>query len=178
MSRMPRIIIPLIVVVGACSDAPSATSVRAARPSEPAYDKGGQSAAQGIDDVIAALNAAWAAKNAAAYAAPLAEDAVIITPVGTILSGRAAFQARHVILFAGPLKASTQILTVQRVQLLTGTIAIVDGQAVLTGFAAIPPGQPATEPGVARSLVRWVLEKRGGDWEIVAQQSTGIPPTP
>jgi uncharacterized protein (TIGR02246 family) len=107
------------------------------------------------------LNATWAAKDAAGYAASFAEDANIITPVGTILAGRPAIEARHAILFGGPLKLSTQVVTFQRVQMLTGTIAIVDGNAVLTNGAV-----------VTHTLVRWVLTKHSGVWQIEAQQST------
>jgi uncharacterized protein (TIGR02246 family) len=129
-----------------------------------------------IDALAAANAAAWAAKNAAAYAATFAEDAEFISPVGGILSGRAAIQAQHAFLFGGPFAPSTSTNTVRRVQFLTGTIAIVDVDVVLTGFAGLPPGLRATEPGVVRSRVRWVVVKRGGDWEIAAQQMTPIPP--
>jgi hypothetical protein len=50
------------------------------------------------------------------------------------------------------------------VRFLTGTIAIADGDAVLTNG-----------PSVTRTLVRWVLTKDGGVWQIAAQQSTTIP---
>ena len=164
MSNMTRIVVPLALVIAGCSEGPSAVPAKA--PSnQAAYVIGGTSADQRIDDITAALNAAWAAKDAAAYAAPFAEDAEVITPLGGILSGRAAIEARHAFLFGGPLASSTQIVSVRRVQFLTGTIAIVDVDAVVTTGAV-----------VSRSLVRWVLTKREGVWEIAAQQSTTIPP--
>jgi uncharacterized protein (TIGR02246 family) len=163
MMKMPRIILSLAVVVVACSD--GATSVPSkASPNQPAYTKGGASADLGINGIVDALNAAWAAKDAAGYAAPFATDAQVITPVGTILSGRAAIQARHTFLFAGPLAASTQIVSIQRLQFLSGTIAIADGQSVITNGTV-----------VTTALVRWVLTKNGSDWEIAGQQSTTIP---
>ncbi len=125
------------------------------------YDKGGVSASEGIEGIQDALNAAWAAKDAAGYAAPFAEDANIITPIGTVLAGRPAIEARHVILFGGPLANSTQIVTFQRVQMLTGTIAIVDGNSVLTNGTV-----------VTRTLVRWVVTKNDGAWQIKAAQAT------
>jgi uncharacterized protein (TIGR02246 family) len=122
---------------------------------------GGASASEGIQAIQDALNAAWAAKDAAGYAAPFAEDANIITPVGTVLSGRPAIEARHTVLFAGPLKFSTQVITFQRVQMLSGTIAIVDGDAVLTNGAV-----------VTHTLGRWVVQKNGGEWQIEGAQSS------
>ena len=152
-------------VIGACDrDGPSAVSAKDSRASGPAYDKGGESATQGIADVIAALNSAWAEKDAAAYAAPFAEDGQIITPAGTILSGHDAIEARHVFLLGGPLKTSAQIIAIDRVDMLTGTIAMVDGHAVLSGVGP-----------TSRTLVRYVMIKRGGEWQIVGQQSTTIP---
>jgi len=65
------------------------------------------------------------------------------------------------------LATSTQVVSIHRLQFLTGTIAIADGNAVLT-----------TGAGVSRSLVRWVLTKDGSEWEIAAQQSTTIPAAP
>jgi hypothetical protein len=63
----------------------------------------------------------------------------------------------------------------RRVEFLTGTIAIVDQNVALTGYAFLP-GLRATEPGVVRTIVRWVIEKRNETWEIVPQQMTSVPP--
>ena len=167
MSKLTRFILPLAIAVAACSDGPSAVTERNARSSKPSYDAGGTSANQGIDAIADALNAAWVVKSAAGYAAPFREDAEVITPIGTTLSGRAAILARHVVLFSGPLAASTQVVAFRRVQFLTGTIAIVDGDAVLTNG-----------PVVTRTLVRWVMTKTEADWEIAGQQSTVIPAAP
>lgn len=167
MSKWTRFILPLAFAVAACSDGPSAVTERNARSSEPSYDVGGTSASQEIDAVADALNAAWVAKSAQGYAAPFAEDSEVLTPLGTTLSGRAAIEARHVILFAGPLAASTYVVAFRRVQFLTGTIAMVDGDAVLTNG-----------PVVTRTLVRWVMTKNQDNWEIAGAQSTVIPPAP
>ena len=78
---------------------------------------------------------------------------------------------------SGDVHRSTQTITVTRVEYLTGTIAIVDQNAALTGYAFLPPnGLKPTEPGVVRTIVRGVVEKRGGTWEIIAQQMTLVPP--
>jgi uncharacterized protein (TIGR02246 family) len=160
MLKTARIMLPLAMLVAACGD--GASSLPPTAPSSrPAYDMGGESAGQGIQAIQDALNAAWAAKDAAGYAAPFAEDANIITPAGTVLDGRPAIAARHAILFAGPLKFSTQVVTFQRVQMLSGTIAIVDGDAVLTNGGV-----------VTHTLGRWVVKKNGGEWQIEGAQSS------
>jgi uncharacterized protein (TIGR02246 family) len=164
MFKPTRLVLPLMIVLAsACGDNPSGVP-EGPRPSRPARDIGGASASTGIEDVVAALNAGWAAKDAAAYAAPFSADAEVIAPIGTTLSGRPVILARHAFLFAGPLANTSQVLSIIRVQFLTGTIAIVDGISVQT-----------TGSVVTRARVRWVMAKDGGTWEIVAAQSTNIP---
>lgn len=166
MLTLARSILPLAVLAIACGDGPSSNPVSA--PSRRAtgqaeYDMSGVSASQSIQAIQDALNAAWAAKDAAGYAAPYAEDGNLIAPVGAVLAGRAAIEARHAILFAGPLKNSTQVITFQRVQMLTGTIAIVDGDAVLTNAGV-----------TTHTLMRFVMTKDQGRWEIAAGQGTPV----
>ena len=84
---------------------------------------------------------------------------------------RDAFRAQHAFLFAGPFAGSTQTIEVRDIQFLTGTIAIVYQDVSLTGYASLPPGLPSSG-GVVRTRVTWVVEKRGGSWEIVFQQMT------
>ena len=122
-------------------------------------------------DIVAAMTAAWTAKDAAAYTAPYAEDLQVVNPVGALIAGREVFRAQHVFLFNGPFAGSTQTITVRDIQFLTGTIAIVQQDVSLAGYVSLPPGLPSTG-GVVRTRVTWVVEKRGGSWQIVFQQMT------
>ena len=124
-----------------------------------------------ILNIVSAVTAAWAAKDAAAYAAPYAADIQGVSPVGSLMSGRDAFRAQHVFLFNGPFAGSTQTIEVRDIRFLTGTIAIVQQDVSLTGYAFLPPGLPSSG-GVVSTRVTWVVEKRGGNWEIVFQQMT------
>jgi uncharacterized protein (TIGR02246 family) len=176
MIRSIRLTLPLVaVVLVACTEGPS--SVTAARPPEQATATIGVTDAtpDGIAALVAAYSAAWAAKNPVAFAAIYSEDVDVITPVGAILSGRAAVQAQHAFLFGGPFATSTSVSTVRRVDFVTGTVAIVDVDVVLTGYAAAPRGLPEFAPGVVSSRMRLVAVKRGGEWEVVAQQMTPRP---
>ncbi len=177
MSNFRRLTMSLAVLVAACSDG-TATPTDPPASVQPSAAIGASSnQTEAIADLVAAATAAWAAKDAAAYAALYSEDVEVINPVGGNLSGREAFRQQHVFLFNGPFAGSTQTITVRRVEFLTGTIAIVDQDGALTGYAYLPPnGLKPTEPGVVRTNVRWVVEKRGGTWEIVAQQMTLVPP--
>ena len=127
---------------------------------------------EGILDIVAGRTAAWAAKDAAAYASAFAPDLRFINPTGVLISGRDAFRATHVFLFNGPFAGSTLSLAVRDIQFLTGTIAIVYLDLSITGYAFLPPGVLAPSDGVLRARVTWVVEKRRGDWQIVFMQNT------
>jgi uncharacterized protein (TIGR02246 family) len=156
----------------ACSDRPDATGPVGARPVEiAARPISGSISTQPIADIVSAVTAAWAAKDASAYTAPFAEDVQIVNPVGALIFGREAFRAQHAFLFNGPFAGSTQTIVVRDIQFLTGTIAIVQQDVSLTGYVSLPPGLPSSG-GVVQTRVTWVVEKRGGSWEIVFQQMT------
>ena len=164
---------PLVALLSsACGDQPDATAPIGARPVEVAAQPLSSSiSTEPILDIVTAVTAAWAAKDAAAYAAPYAADVQAVSPRGDLLDGRDAFRSGHVMLFGGPFAGSTQTIEVRGIQFLTGTIAIVHQDVSLTGYAFLPPGLPSSG-GVVRTRVTWVVEKRGGSWEIVFQQMT------
>lgn len=170
--------VPLVVLVAGCGEDRVASTAPAALPHSASTSIGAApSQSDAIADLVAIATAAWAAKDAAAYASIYSEDAQVINPIGGYLSGREGVRQGHVFLFNGPFAGSTQTISVRSVQFLTGTIAIVDQNVALTGYAFLPPnGLRATEPGVVRTIVRWVVMKREGNWEIVAQQMTLVPP--
>jgi uncharacterized protein (TIGR02246 family) len=125
--------------------------------------------------IVAAQTAAWAAKDAAAYVSAAAPDVRLINPVGALFSGRDALRGIHVFLFNGPFAGSTLNLAVRDIQFLTGTTAIVYLDLSITGYAFLPPGAATPSDGVVRARVTWVVEKRGGEWEILFIQQTPQP---
>jgi uncharacterized protein (TIGR02246 family) len=164
---------PLVVLLSsACGNQPDATAPIGVRPvAVSAQSPSSSISTEPILDIVTAVTAAWAAKDAAAYAAPYAADVQAVSPRGDLIAGRDAFRAQHVFLFGGPFAGSTQTIAVRDIQFLTGTIAIVQQDVSLTGYAFLPPGLPSSG-GVVRTRVTWVVEKRGGSWEIVFQQMT------
>ena len=118
------------------------------------------------------MTAAWTAKDAVGVRGSRTRKMCrSSTRAGALHRGRDAFRAQHVFLFGGPFAGSTQTIEVRDIQFLTGTIAIVQQDVSLTGYAFLPPGLPSSG-GVVRTRVTWVVEKRGGSWEIVFQQMT------
>jgi uncharacterized protein (TIGR02246 family) len=176
-----RFFLLLALLASACSDSSTPTALPSADATTVLEAKVGTNPpgqVQHIEALMNALLAAWAAKDAAAYAAPFAEDVEFIGPTAVILSGREAIRVQHAFLFGpmGPFRQSTQTLEIRRIEFLTGTIAIVDLNSALTGFLGLPPGLRETEPGVVRNVVRWVVVKQRGEWLIQGQQMTPVPP--
>jgi uncharacterized protein (TIGR02246 family) len=161
----------ILVLSNACNEESDTTGPLAARQPEARQADLGAIPTGPILDIVSNLTGAWAAKDAAAYAAPYAVDLRFINPLGAVISGRDAFRAQHVFLFNGPFAGSTLSLVVRDIQFLTGTIAIVYLDGALTGYAFLPPGLPSSG-GVQRTRNTWVVEKRGGEWQIVFQQYT------
>ena len=161
----------LLVLAAACADEAEVTAPLAAQRQAPQTQLSAIPT-EGILDLVSGRTAAWAAKDASAYAAAFATDLQFINPAGVLFSGQDAFRALHVVLFNGPFAGSTLTLAVRDIEFLTGTVAIVYLDLSLTGYAFLPPGTTPSPDGVLRARVTWVVEKRGGEWQIVFMQNT------
>ena len=165
------LVLPALVLFQAC-DTDEIVAPAEAFDSAPQASIGSLPAARDqIMEIVSAVTAAWAAKDATAYAAPYAVDAQLVSPLGGLMVGREAFRNQHVFLFNGPFAGSTQTIAVRDIMFLSGTIALVLQDVTLTGYAFLPPGLPSVD-GVVRNRVVWGMTKRGGKWEIVFQQMT------
>lgn len=162
----------LLVGSTACTEEFDATSPLTALETQAPQSSLSAIPTDGILDIVAGRTAAWAAKDAAAYASAFAPDVRFINPTGALVSGRDAFRAAHVFLFNGPFAGSTLALAVRDIEFLTGTAAIVYLDLSITGYAFLPPGLPASSDGVLRARVTWVVEKLRGEWQILFMQNT------
>jgi len=161
-----------IAAATACTEDTAATGPLAAPQTQAPQVGESGIPTDGILALVAGRTAAWAAKDPAAYASAFAPDLRFINPAGVRVFGRDAFRAIHVNLFNGPFAGSTLALAVHEIQFLTGTIAIVYLDLSITGYAFLPPGVTAPSDGVSRARITWVVEKRGGEWQIVFMQNT------
>jgi uncharacterized protein (TIGR02246 family) len=162
----------LLLLTSACKDESDTTGPVAAPQTQAPQASLGAIPTDGILELVSGREAAWAAKDPAAYAAAFATDLHFINPAGVLFSGRDAFRALHVILFNGPFAGSTLTFAVREIQFLTGTVAIVYLDLSLTGYAFLPPGTIPHADGVLRARVTWVVEKANGEWQIVFMQNT------
>lgn len=128
--------------------------------------------------LVAEQTEAWNRHDAAAWSKDFAPDAEFINIVGTVFSGREEIEKRHAGIFASVFKDSRSEVTVRKILFVAPTVAVVDTEHVVTGYTGLPPGVQATEPGVLRTRMRYVLKQTGGKWLIVAGQNTDVKPTP
>ncbi|WP_375768819.1 SgcJ/EcaC family oxidoreductase [Archangium gephyra] len=128
--------------------------------------------------LVAEQTEAWNRHDAAAWSKDFAPEAEFINIVGTVFSGREEIQKRHAAVFASLFKDSKSEVTVRKIVFVTPGVAVVDTEHVVTGYTGLPPGVQATEPGVLRTRMRYVLKQTGGKWSIVAGQNTDVKPAP
>lgn len=170
----PTLACALAALVACQGDAPTAGSAAEIFPrSEQALLAKAQAA---IQDLVAAQLAAWNAKDADAFAATYATDARFFDPIGNLYPGSQGIRDTHAFLFAGPFAHSSETQVITEIRILTGTLALVHLEAALTGYAGLPPGLSATEPGVLRTTKTWVVEKRSGEWLILIQHMAPVGP--
>lgn len=119
------------------------------------------------DAVVATFEAtsrAWADGDASAFAAWYADDATVILP-GFYLRGKGGVDASMAAAFAGPLKGSRRVHSVQSVRFLGPDAAIV-----VTRSATLLPGEEEA-PAERQDLATWVLTRRDFQWSIESYHS-------
>ena len=127
---------------------------------------------------VAVQTDAWNRGDAAVWSQDFAADATFINIVGTVFLGREQIQERHAAIFAGPFKGSRSAVTVRELRFLDADTAVVDTTHEVTAYAGLPPGVQATEPGLLRTQMRYVMHRTEGRWWIVAGQNTDVKPAP
>ncbi len=139
-------------------------------------EAGGPRNQAAIEAIVATFDAAWTAQDPVTYAGQYA-GAEWIGPNGAIQTNPAVITAIYTgILTVSPLAGSVRQSTIRSLTFLTGTIAVLDIDARITGFTAPPPGVAPWQPGIIRALEKNILVKREGEWRIVKHQQTIVAP--
>ena len=184
MSRLPYRAHLLLVALslGACNDAvttPGRDDRHAAAGDAPAISAlaaGSPRDVAAMEAIVSTLDAAWTGQDPVTYAAQYA-GAEWIGPNGAVQTNPAIITAIYTgILTVSPLAGSVRQSTIRSLTFLTGTIAVLDIDARVTGFAALPPGIVPWQPGIVRALEKNILMKREGEWRIVRHQQTAVAP--
>jgi uncharacterized protein (TIGR02246 family) len=114
----------------------------------------------------------WNRADGAAYGENYWPDAELVNPSGVVLAGRAAIVKEHVELWKGIFKATRQTATIRRTTVLCPDYIVVDFDARLSGFHALPPGANAPPGGVLVAHLKHIMQKRHGVWKILLAQNT------
>jgi hypothetical protein len=93
-----------------------------------------------------------------------------------VLTAPAAITALSTTIVTFALPGTTRESTIRNLTFLTGTVAVLDIEARVTGFTSPPPGVVPGQPGVIRALEKNILLKRSGQWSIVQHQQTAVAP--
>ena len=98
-------------------------------------------------------------------------DAELVDPSGNVWRGGAAIVQMHVDLWNTAFKGSEVMGTVRNARRLSPTLLIADFNLDLRVLGDLPPTIPATG-GVVKAHLKHVMEKRGGEWKVIAAQNT------
>ncbi len=133
---------------------------------------------EAVRGLVTQLQTAWNSGDAAAWAAVFAEDARFVTLRGDVFKNRQEIENSHRMIFGGFYKGSHNAISVESLTFPTPEVAVVHTLHEVTGYAALPPGIPAAEPGVLRARMLLVAVRRGGNWVFVAAENVAVFPKP
>jgi uncharacterized protein (TIGR02246 family) len=122
-----------------------------------------------IRAIEARYDAAWNRSDADALTANLADDAVVVNPHGDVVQGRAAFRSLIADLLDGRFAGSRHEGSIRRIQFVAPDVALVDGEARITGLK----GEPST---MAHAFTD-VFVRRNDSWEIAAIRAYAFSPS-
>ena len=130
-----------------------------------------------IRAIIDAEVAAWNRGDAKAFAARFEQDGSFTNIIGQTSFDHATFEQRHTQIFATVYKGSTMKQNIQRIKFVTPDVALVDGEALVTGFQRLPPGVQAPD-GILRTELQQLFVKRNGEWWIASFHNVDVKPLP
>ena len=165
----------VLTVAAGCNDAVTTPEAREAEAAvtAPAMQAavGGPRDVAAIEQIVATFDAAWTGNDPVTYAGQYA-GAEWVGPSGAIVTDPAVLTGIYTGIISNFLAGTVRQSTIRNLTFLTGTIAILNIDARVTGFAAPPPGTQPWQPGILRALEKNILVKRGGEWRIVQHQQT------
>ena len=165
----------ILVIVGvtACNDQPLSPNAGESGTESLAVEARAQGSPRdraAIQEIVNTFDEAWTAGDAVTYAGNYAHVSEWVGPDGTILTDPVAITNLYTAILTFALPNTTRQSTIRNLTFLTGTIAVVDIEARVTGFGDLPPGIVPWQPGVLRALEKNILLKRDGEWRIVQHQ--------
>lgn len=114
-----------------------------------------------IQQIVTTFDQTWGS-DPVTYAAQYGSVTDWVGPTGTILNDPEAITALYTFLFTNVFAGTTRISTIRNLTFLSGTVAVLDIETQVVGFA--------------RALEKNVLIKRAGEWRILLHQQTLVTP--
>lgn len=166
---------------GAPSQCPSALTPSSERgrvaDSAPRELGSAEAAEQTIRQLLARQADDWNRHDAKAWVSPFSNDAEFINILGMSLESRAEIERRHDEIFKTIFAHSRVVVTTRKVRVIGAAAAIAETDYELRDYDRLPPGIQATDPdGALRTRLKYVWERSGDGWRIVAAQNTAILP--
>ena len=166
----------LVAFTGACGGAAVApTTTNAEAPMTHQDDAGDKQVA---DAMLAKFTDAWNREDPVAYGDGYWPDAELVDPSGAIHQGREAIVKTHVELWSGWFKGSHNGGTVRKIRRVGPDFLVVDLDLALRDYQQLPPGAVADSTGALNVHLKHIMEKRNGQWKIIAGQNTFAIPRP
>ena len=116
---------------------------------------------EAIQQIVTTFDQTWGS-DPVTYAAQYGSVIDWVGPTGTILNDPAAITGLYTFLFTNVFAGTTRISTIRNLTFLSGTVAVLDIETQVVGFA--------------RALEKNVLTKRAGEWRILLHQQTLVTP--
>jgi hypothetical protein len=133
---------------------PTASAVQASIPGSPRD-------VEAIQQIVSTFDRTWGS-DPVTYAAQYGSVIDWVGPTGTVLNDPAAITALYTFLFTNVFGGTTRISTIRNLTFLSGTVAVLDIDTRVVGFA--------------HALEKNVLIKRAGEWRILLHQQTLVTP--
>lgn len=165
----------IALTAAACNDEPlTVGSGDRARPADvQANVTGSPHDHDAIQQIVNTFDQAWTQGDAQTYAGQYA-GADWVGPDGTILTDPALITQLYTDIFQFVLPNTTRVSTIRKLTFLTGTLAVLDIDARVTG--PLPAFIVPWQPGIVRALEKNILVKRHNEWQIIQHQQVLVAP--
>jgi hypothetical protein len=150
-------IVLAMIFASACNDEPLSVGGGEMAPAAQASVTGSPGDAEAIQQIVTTFDQAWGS-DPVTYAAQYGSVIDWVGPNGNVLNDPAAITALYTFLFTNVFPGTTRVSTIRNLTFLSGTIAVLDIDTQVIGFAG--------------ALEKNILVKRAGEWRIVLHQQT------
>jgi uncharacterized protein (TIGR02246 family) len=129
-----------------------------------------------IETLVAGLTDALNRGDARAFSTRFAPDGSFTNVLGIVAYGREIFELRHTEIFSTIYKGSRLQQSIGKLRFVRPDVAVVDIDAVVTGYLKLPPGVQAGSDGALRAKLQLVLTREDDGWWIAAYHNVDVKP--